>query len=145
MNNKELKRLSRRELVDIIYQMKRNEELLTAEIAELQAALQEKRMHLSKAGSIADAAASITDVFSTAQSTADLYLHEINRMKEDTETECAQRIDETNAKIANILAAGKKQYEELCNLYQAEYAKWQQLCTEVQALEKTKNRQTNEV
>ena len=145
MNNKELKRLSRRELVDIIYQMKRNEELLTAEIAELQAALQEKRMHLSKAGSIADAAASITDVFSTAQSTADLYLHEINRMKEDTETECAQRIDETKAKIANILAAGKKQYEELCSLYQAEYAKWQQLCAEVQALEKTKNHQANEV
>ena len=76
MISNELKKLNRRELVDIIYQMKKNEQLLQDEIAVLRSELEEKRIRLSEAGSIADAAVSITDVFTAAQSAADLYLHE---------------------------------------------------------------------
>ena len=82
---KELKKLSRKELVDIIYHMKKNEEELRQEIATLQDQLQEKRIRVSMAGSIAEAAMDITKIFSTAQLTADLYLREIERMKEETE------------------------------------------------------------
>ena len=57
MINKELKKLNRRELVDVIYQLKKNEEQLQELIAALEAELEERRIHLSKAGSIADAAA----------------------------------------------------------------------------------------
>lgn len=56
MVSKELKKLSRRELVDIIYQLKKNEQLLQDEIASLREALQDRRIHLSTAGSIAEAA-----------------------------------------------------------------------------------------
>ena len=91
---KELKKLSRKELVDIIYQLKKNEEELRQEIATLQEALQEKRIRLSMAGSIAEAAMDITKIFSTAQITADLYLREIERMKEETEQECARLLQE---------------------------------------------------
>ena len=85
MPGNELKNLSRRELVDIIYQQKRNEEQLQAELTALQAELQDRRIKLSKVGSIAEAAADITNLFSTAQLTADLYLREIASMKADTE------------------------------------------------------------
>lgn len=61
MISKDLKKLSRRELMDIIYQMKKNEQQLQEEIASLQEALQDKRIRLSTAGSIAEAAASITE------------------------------------------------------------------------------------
>ena len=67
MINKELKKLSRRELMDIIYQVKKREQLIQEEIASLQEALQEKRIRLSTAGSIAEAAAPISNVFSAAQ------------------------------------------------------------------------------
>ena len=93
MVSKELKKLSRRELVDIIYQMKKNEQQLQEEVAALQEALQEKRIRIEDAGSVADAALSITDVLGAAQKTADLYLHEIACMKADTEKECARMLE----------------------------------------------------
>ena len=85
---KELKKLSRRELVDVIYRMKKNEEQMQEEIAYLQYELEDKRIRISDAGSIADAAAEITQIFSCAQETAELYLNEIACMKEETEKEC---------------------------------------------------------
>ena len=93
MVSKELKKLSRRELVDIIYQMKKNEQQLQEEVAALQEALQEKRIRIEEAGSVAHAALSITDVLGAAQKTADLYLHEIACMKADTEKECARMLE----------------------------------------------------
>lgn len=93
MVSKELKKLSRRELVDIIYQMKKNEQQLQEEVAALQEALQDKRIRIEEAGSVADAALSISDVLGAAQKTADLYLHEIACMKADTEKECARMLE----------------------------------------------------
>ena len=108
MISKELKRLSRRELVDIIYQLKKNEEQLQAQIATLEEALQDKRIKLSVAGSIAEAAMDVTNVFATAQRTADLYLHEISCMKADTERECAKMIEEARKQAELILANEEK-------------------------------------
>ena len=109
MIGKELKKLSRRELVDIIYQMKKNEQQMQEEIAALQEALQDKRIRHSVAGSIAEAAIDITQVFSTAQMTADLYLHEIACMKADTEQECAKMLEDARKQARDILAVGANQ------------------------------------
>jgi len=110
MVNKELRKLSRRELMDIIYQMKKNEQQMQEEIDSLRESLQDKRIRLSMAGSIAEAAASITNVFSAAQATADLYLHEISCMKEETEKERARIIEEANAAAARILSNGGNRF-----------------------------------
>ena len=48
MINKELKRLSRRELVDIIYQLKKNEQEMQEEIESLKNELEDKRIRISK-------------------------------------------------------------------------------------------------
>lgn len=135
MISKDLKKLSRRELMDIIYQMKKNEQQMQEEIASLQEALQEKRIRLSTAGSIAEAAASITNVFSAAQMTANLYLQEISCMKEETEKECAKKIEDANRTVAKILSNGEKQYAALKVRYQAEDKMWQPPHTAVQAPE----------
>ena len=121
MVSKELKRLSRRELVDIIYQLKKNEQQLREEVDSLQEALQDKRIRLSTAGSIADAALSISNVFSSAQTAADLYLQEIAQMK----------------KSADMLALSEKQCALLNAQYRREQEKWYKLHQQVQLLEKT--------
>lgn len=135
MFSKELKKRSRRELVDIIYQLKKNEQEKQDQIASLEAELQEKRIRISVAGSIAEAAVDITNLFSSAQTTADLYLYEISRMKEDAERECAKMQEEARRKVDKILADGKKQFDELAERYQSDYKKWQQLQAEIQKLE----------
>ena len=116
MINKDMRRLSRRELVDIIYQLKKNEEKLQAQVAALEEAVQDKRIRIAIAGSIADAAATVTDLFATAQSTADLYLQEIACMKEQTQTECDRLLEEARKEAAQILADSKKaQTEDIKN------------------------------
>ena len=144
MINKELRKLSRRELMDIIYQMKKNEQKLQEEIGSLQEALQDKRIRLAEAGSISEAAASITNVFSAAQKTADLYLHEISCMKEETEKECTKMVEEANRTVTRILADGERQYAALNARYQVEYQKWQQLRVVSQALKEARNRGSDE-
>lgn len=135
MISKELKRLSRRELVDIIYQLKKNEQEMQEEIELLKNELQDKRIRISTAGSIADAAMSVTNVFSAAQMTADLYLREISCMREDTEKECAKKVEEAEKKVRDILADGEKKFDTLKAAYKKEYVRWQQLKSEVAALE----------
>lgn len=127
MVNKELKRLSRRELVDIIYQLKKNEQDLQEEIDGLKKQLEDKHLKISNAGSIADAAVNVTDMFATAQKTADLYLQEIAVMKSETEKECAKKVEDADKKVSEILAEGQRQLEKLNAHYQAEYKKWQKL------------------
>ena len=135
MISKELKKLNRRELVDVIYQLKKNEEQRQEQIAALEAELQERRIRLSVAGSIAEAATDITGIFSVAQSTADLYLREIASMKEDTENECEKMIEEAKKKVAKILADGQRQYDTLAARYRTDYRKWQQLRAGIEKLE----------
>ena len=113
MISKELKKLSRRELVDIIYQLKKNEQQMQEKIAALEEALQEKRIRVSVAGSIAEAAADITNLFSTAQLTAELYLREIASMKADTERECAKMIEDARVRAEQIISGAENQANDL--------------------------------
>ena len=135
MVSKDLKKLSRKELVDIIYQLKKNEQERREEVAALEQALQEKRIRVSVAGSIAEAATDITQLFSVAQTTADLYLREVAFMKERTEQECAAKIEDANKKAEEILAEAKRQFDELNDRYKADYEKWQQLRKEMKQLQ----------
>ena len=140
MVSKELKRLSRRELVDIIYQLKKNEQELQDQISSLQESLQERRIRMSVAGSIAEAATDITNIFAAAQRTADLYLQEISCMKQDTQLECSKMVEDAKDQVVQILSDGEKQYAALNARYEIDYKKWQQLQTEIRSLEDMKKR-----
>lgn len=135
MISKEMKNLSRRELVDIIYQMKKNEQQMQEEIELLKKDLQDKRIKISSSGSIAEAAVNITQVFSVAQTAADLYLHEITCIKADTEKECAKMLEDAKKKAKEILSYSAKKYTDLKDCCQAEQKKLQSLREEIQKLE----------
>ena len=135
---RELKKLNRRELVDVIYQMKKNEQQMQEETAALKEALEEKRIRISVAGSIAEAAVDVTKIFSTAQETADLYLQEIACMKKETEEACAKMIADAEQKVAAILSEGEQKFLVLAQRYKADYQKWQQLQMKLQDAEKPK-------
>jgi cell division septum initiation protein DivIVA len=141
---RELKYLSRRELVDIIYQLKKNEQELQQEIEALKEELADKRIRISSAGSIADAAMSVTNVISDAQMTADIYLREITQMKEETEKECAQKIEEAEAKVKDVYAKANEKIVKLKTRYNNDFTKWKQLRTKITSLEQMENNKTRE-
>ncbi|MBR6528669.1 MAG: hypothetical protein IKT62_01395 [Firmicutes bacterium] len=144
MVSKELRKLNRRELVDVIYQLKKNEEQMQEKIDALEAELEERRIHLSEVGSIAEATTSITGIFSVAQSTADLYLHEISSMKEDAQREYEKLIEEAEKKVEAIMIDVKKRYDTLASRYKNDYKKWQQLQDEIRKLEFQKEQKLSE-
>lgn len=139
MLNKELKRLSRRELVDIIYQLKKNEQDLQEEIVLLRNKLGDKEIQISEAGSIAEASINVSNVFSAAQNAADIYLQEIKKMKDDTQKECDNKVKEAEEKVKRVLADGEKKFAELKACYKAEYKKLQEVCLQIQKLKETQN------
>ena len=74
MTDRELRRLSRAELVDIIYELQNRNQQCEAEMEKLQKALDDKILKLSSAGSIAEASLKLSGVFEAAQAAADQYL-----------------------------------------------------------------------
>ncbi len=83
LTDKEFKRLSRAELIEIIYQMQRDEEALRRENDQLKAQLADRRSHLARAGSIAEASLALNGVFEAAQASADAYLAEIAQLRDE--------------------------------------------------------------
>ena len=83
MADRDLRRLSRRELIEIIYALKEREERLTQENEDLRAALSDRKITISKAGSIAEAALALNDIFAQAQAAADIYLASVRAAAED--------------------------------------------------------------
>ena len=115
MTDKEFKRLSRSELIEIIYQLQLKQDELTADNEKLSKALEDKRLRLSKAGNIAEAALEIHAVMQAAQDAAEHYLEEIKLSANDW----YQRIlDEADEEAAAIIESAHKEAAEI--LEQAE-------------------------
>ena len=74
MTNKELRKLSRAELIDLLFELQTQNENLTAENRELAAQLESRQLQITEAGSIAEAALRLNGVFEAAQAAADQYV-----------------------------------------------------------------------
>ena len=80
MTKRELQRLSRADLLELLVaQVKENEEL-RERLAEAQEQLADKQIKIQQAGSIAEAAIQINRVFEAAQLAADQYLENVHRL-----------------------------------------------------------------
>ena len=109
MTDKELKHLSRMELIDIIYELQKQNEQNAAQIEKLQAALDEKELHIENAGSIAEAAVQISGVLEAAQAAADQYLLSIRAATADMDAMAQAAEQQRDA----LLADAKKQSDEM--------------------------------
>ena len=107
MTDKEFKRLSRAQLIEIIYQLQLQIDKLSEQTQELERALNDKRLRLSNAGNIADAALEINNCFRSAQNAAEQYLNEIKAIREETEAERQRILAAAQAEAEAIIAGAK--------------------------------------
>lgn len=84
MTDKELKRLSRSELLQLLISQIELNEKLNAQIVQLQARLDDRRILLSNAGSIAEASLQLNQVFEAAQAAAQQYLDNVRLLCEES-------------------------------------------------------------
>ena len=101
MPDRELRHMSRTELVEIIFALKQSEDQLKAENAALTAQLQERQLHIENAGSIAQAALELNKVFEAAQAAADEYTASV---RAKAEAEAAQILARARAEAASLKA-----------------------------------------
>lgn len=80
MTDKELRKLKRVELLEMLVSLSEENEQLRRENEELREALSRKEICIEQSGSIAEASLKLSGVFEAAQRAADLYLENIRRM-----------------------------------------------------------------
>lgn len=102
MDQKTLKKMNREELIQLLINEVERSGELERRLNEAENALQERKIDLSEAGSIAEASIRINRVFEAAESAAKQYLSNVREIEEEKKTEWA-RIDEENRKKAAAL------------------------------------------
>ena len=95
MTDKEFKRLSRSQLIDIIYQFQLKQDELIKENERLSQALEDKRIRVSETGNLAEAALEIHKVMEAAQNAA---AHYIEEMQLRVDEECRRIVEEQREK-----------------------------------------------
>lgn len=123
MPDRELRRMRRTELVEIILALKQTEDRLRAENAALSTQLQERQIHIENAGSIAQAALELNRVFEAAQAAADEYVASVraankstdaaaNALRAQAEAEAEQILAQAQTEAANLKARTQKECDE---------------------------------
>lgn len=108
MTEKELKRLSRKELLQMMLLQAEENERLQSELDQLRLQLEENRIMLNEAGSIAEASLELHKVFEAAQAAANTYLDNIRRMQSHQQVYCQGLIERANKEAAAIIRKAKE-------------------------------------
>lgn len=85
MEQKELRQMSRSELIEIIYELELQNQELKEELGAAREELKDRTIMIEEAGSIAEAALKVNHVFESAQKAVDDY---VNSMKLFTVNQC---------------------------------------------------------
>lgn len=129
MADKELRRMRRSELIEIIFALKTSEENVRKEKEALEERLHDRTIQIAKAGSIADASLALNGVFEAAQIAADDYLNSIKAANENpnptqdiiegAEREAAAILELAHTKAEELIAAAKGEAYDLREAYAA--------------------------
>ena len=79
MTEKELLKLKRSEMLEIMLAQSREIDKLRKELKETKAQLEDRRIKIRNAGSLAEASLQLTNIFAEAQKAADLYVENVKR------------------------------------------------------------------
>ena len=99
MTDSELKKLNRRELLEVMVNLSRENDRLREQLQEMEKKLSDRQMKIDQAGSIAEASLQINQVFESAQKAAEQYLENIHALSGRQEEICRQMEEESARKI----------------------------------------------
>ena len=131
MTEKELRRLNRRELLEMLITKMKENEHRKQQLEETQSELQSKHIVIQNVGSIAEASLQLNGVFESAQAAAEQYLENIKRMS-DQQDEITQKVHADAQKQAAAIIAEADAYSVKTHREADVY--WQQVSDKVQSL-----------
>lgn len=86
----ELRKLKRVDLLEMLLEQSQELERVKAQLEQAESELRSRKILLDNAGSIAEAAMQLNDIFTVAQKTADQYLENIRRLHEESQAQAQQ-------------------------------------------------------
>lgn len=86
----ELRKLKRVDLLEMLLEQSQELERVKAQLERAESELRSRKILLDNAGSIAEAAMQLNDIFTVAQKTADQYLENIRRLHEESQAQAHQ-------------------------------------------------------
>ena len=111
MTQKQLKKLSRTQLLEMLLLQTEKAEQLEKELEEIKSLLADRKLQFEKVGSIAEAALEINEVLKAAQAAADQYLEnaiasysDVDILRSNTKMECDRMLLETQKKCDDMKA-----------------------------------------
>ncbi len=124
MTEKELKHLSRSELLEMLISQGKKVDRLKANLESLNAKLEERELNIERAGSIAEAALNVNGIYEAAQNAADQYLSNVKRLCDERLAEAEKtakareaEADATIAKLNVIVEKLKSRIDKSDELY----------------------------
>ena len=145
MTEKELKKLSRADLLEMLIEQSAELQALQERLSKAEAALQRRELTISTAGSIAEASLQLNGVFEAAQAACEQYTDNIRLLSERQESICRRmeqesretadrQLAEAQQASAALEAETKHRCEEMVRKAQAEsQAYWDELSGKLEA------------
>lgn len=133
MTDQELRRLSRADLIDIIYTLQQQKEQAEQQLAQAQAQLQDRQLRLANASSIAEAALSLNGVFDAAQA-ADQYLQAVRTSAAETQAQKEQILADAERQAKEIVDTAERQAAEHWKRFQLQAGQLIQAHAELQEM-----------
>lgn len=103
MTERELRKLSRADLLGLLVEQMKENDRLRAELEEAQERLSARMIELDKAGSIAEASLQLNGVFQAAQAACAQYIENVEHLSARQEEVCARLERETQEKCERML------------------------------------------
>ena len=116
MDNRELKKIGRKELLEILLSQAKRIEELENELSKTKRKLESKKILIDECGNIADATTKLSKIFETAQETAELYLFNVKekckKIEENMKKECLLKTEKMIADTEVICKNREKEADE---------------------------------
>ena len=108
MTEKELKRLSRADLLEMLIDQSTELQSTQRKLRKVEAELNNRQIAIDEAGSIAEAALQLNGVFEAAQNACTQYMENIRTLSDRQEEVCRRREEESLQRVSSLIAETEK-------------------------------------
>ena len=124
MTERELRRLSRADLLELLLAQRRENEQLRCMLDQTQSQLADRTIKIDNAGTLAEASLQLSGIFTAAQDACQYYVDNIQQLSERQSLVCQQMEQETREKCDLMLEQARQmsrvyweEYTEKCSRY----------------------------
>lgn len=146
MTDRQLRKLSRLNLLKLMLEQKKENEMLREQLQEQRLLLERRQIDIDQSGTLAEAALKLSGIFDAAETACQHYMENIRNLSGRQEEICRKMEQETREKCDKMLEHARQmsraywdEYTEKCNRYlksmeMAQHSMEGTVCTEMETL-----------